>query len=563
MLPGTDLVTPRVNAPYNRPGSEDAILWFGRVTESENYADVRISYTDDEIRVRLGIIDRRLWYDSSPSLDDLTSWDSVSLYLSQRGAAGQVPAKDSYRFDAQLDWWEPDRDDFQAAFRGDGAGWQRVDIAFTTSTGWHGNVPNNDSEDDRGWMLTYSIPFASLGLGSEPPLGTVWGLGFAVHDRDSAAGPPLADQRWPMTLMAERPETWGELAFGRGKPYVPPAAVKGGTLEVRHGVDSAVVVDADVGGSSVCGDEAWPDFFSSWGELNYAGKEFVNVQHVGAISEWPCYSKVYVTFPLSGLPADKVVLSAALTLYQFGNAGEGLDPQPSYIEVLTVADPWDEDSITWNNAPQAIENVSGSWVEPLDGSPPWPGIPRDWDVSGAVAAAYAAGKPLRLALYSPDWPFHSGKYFFSSDIGGGGEGRPTLSVSWGDPVDALTKSADATLSDYGDTVNYRLSFVGTGETLTLTDSLPSGLGVPHALVSEGTTVTPRYLDTTHEIFWRGSVADGQQVEITYSCDVTTRNTASIVNTAVLTGFGGAVRITEAIVLANPHRIHLPLTLRHR
>ncbi len=43
-------------------------------------------------------------------------------------------------------------------------------------------------------------------------------------------------------------------------------------------------------------------------------------------------------------------------------------------------------------------------------------------MSGAAAEAYVAGQPLRLALYSPDSAFHSGKYFFSSDIGGGGEG---------------------------------------------------------------------------------------------------------------------------------------------
>ena len=50
-------------------------------------------------------------------------------------------------------------------------------------------------------------------------------------------------------------------------------------------------------------------------------------------------------------------------------------------------------------------------------------------VSRAVAEAYAAGTPLRLALYSTDGDYHSGKYFWSSDASE--QGRPTLQVRWG------------------------------------------------------------------------------------------------------------------------------------
>jgi hypothetical protein len=70
-----------------------------------------------------------------------------------------------------------------------------------------------------------------------------------------------------------------------------------------------------------------PDFFPTWGALNYAGKTFLNIQHLDPISEWPCFSKYYVTFPLDSVPEGKVVLSATMTLYQFGNAVEGLDPR--------------------------------------------------------------------------------------------------------------------------------------------------------------------------------------------------------------------------------------------
>jgi len=106
--------------------------------------------------------------------------------------------------------------------------------------------------------------------------------------------------------------------------------------------------------------------------------------------------------------------------------------KPSWIQVLTAAGDWSEDTITWNNAPIAYENVGGSWVNPttLTG---WPGTPRTWDVSYAVARAYARGEPLRLILYSADSDYHSGKYFVSSDTGDWNiAGRPRLDVRWGE-----------------------------------------------------------------------------------------------------------------------------------
>ena len=95
---------------------------------------------------------------------------------------------------------------------------------------------------------------------------------------------------------------------------------------------------------------------------------------------------------------------------------------------------WDDASLTWNNAPLASENITGSWVDPLSKFPDWPGVPRSWNVSRAAAQAYATGQPLRLALYSADDPYHSGRYFASSDMEDwNAAGRPTLTVTWGEP----------------------------------------------------------------------------------------------------------------------------------
>jgi hypothetical protein len=102
------------------------------------------------------------------------------------------------------------------------------------------------------------------------------------------------------------------------------------------------------------------------------------------------------------------------------------------VQVHTVAADWDEATIHWNNAPLAVENVSQAWVEALPGYPGYPGIPRQWDLSRAVAQAYQAGSPLRLAMYTADFPMHSGKYFYSSDMDDyAAVTRPTLTVVWG------------------------------------------------------------------------------------------------------------------------------------
>ena len=125
-------------------------------------------------------------------------------------------------------------------------------------------------------------------------------------------------------------------------------------------------------------------------------------------------------------------------MHLFGNSGQESqeDPPVSYIQVLRISDDWDEATITWNNAPLAVENISGTWVYPRDHS--LPDQQYNWDVSQAVNAAYLAGEPLRLALYSADDEYHTGKYFWSSDVADwNATARPTLRVVWGVPCDSV------------------------------------------------------------------------------------------------------------------------------
>ena len=427
----------RINAPYFGnavPYPEAAIAWFGKVDASKNYTDVRVAYTADELWINLSIFDQWLWEDDAASRTpaSLEQWDAATVLL-DTGNTATAPSTSSHRFVGELNWWRS-RNDYQAAYVGTGTGWSlSQNTPFTTEAGWRGDAPNTSGPggEDRGWTITFHLPFSSVGLQGPPPAGTVWHLGLVVHDKDSAALPAVSDTFWPETLVRDQPTTWGLLAFGlRSYPAVnPPPSAQ--TFTIRHKLNGAVSTDAMVGGGSTCGTG---DYFNAWGSLNYAGATTLVVQNQSDVADWPCFSKAYLEFPLSGLPRGKMLVSATLILYQFG----GSDPsqaQRSLIQVLTLNEPWSEASITWNNAPLAVENVSQSWVDPIPASGvPWPGVARSWNVSWAVSQAYEAGQAaLRLGLYEADAAYHSGKYFTSADTGDWNEiGRPTLQITLAD-----------------------------------------------------------------------------------------------------------------------------------
>jgi hypothetical protein len=429
MLITPEYETPRVNAPYFGEQvklAESAIFWFGEVNSAENYTDVRVGYTDQELYVRLQTFDRLLWYDTQPSQSDLERWDAGSLSLDLGGGK-------RYRFMGQLVWWE-ERDHSQAAYQWDGSNWSPASISFKTKTGWRGQQPN-DMQDDRGWWINFNIPFESLGLSGPPDPGTIWHMALKLHDRDSAAGPARPDHLWPELSNEHKPSTWGELSFGLAQYHPAADASPAGTTTIRHKLNGANVVDGMVGGGTRCGSQT--DFWTEWGYETYPGAEQVNVQNQSDVADWPCFSKFFITFPLQQVPPGKTILSAKLTLYQFGNAGDGSPggSPTSLIQVLrTENEGWNEADLNWNNAPSAIENVARAWVPPIDVFPGWPGVPITWDVSKAVADAYAQGQPLRLVLYSADADYHSGRYFISSDSPDwNAEGRPSLEIAWGEP----------------------------------------------------------------------------------------------------------------------------------
>jgi hypothetical protein len=421
---------PQVNAPYmtEMKYATSAVFWFGRVTSEENYVDVRVGYDQDRLWVHLEIFDRRLWYDPTPSPGEFSQWDAVSLYLDASGSSVGAPSERAYRFDGMLNWWEP-RAGFQQAYHWNGQAWILTELPFEVLSGWKGNAPN-DTIDDRGWILVYHIPFTSLGLPGAPNQGAYWRMAIALHDRDSSQASALPDKFWPTGLNSAQLDSWGVLHFGL-PVYQPPAGkIPAGQTVIRHKLNGQIVNDAMVGGGFNCGEGL--EYWTVWGQANYAGSTQVNVQNEFDVSDWPCFSKYYLTFPLDAIPSGKVILSATLTLYQIGNAGGGNwgPPGETVIQVLTTQELWDENTITWNNAPGALENIIMARVDPTNVA----GVPRQWDVSYAVYQAYQSRGKLQLVLYSADGDYNTGRYFNSSDLNDyEAVQRPTLTVIWGEP----------------------------------------------------------------------------------------------------------------------------------
>lgn len=471
---------------------------------------------------------------------------------------GNAPSPNAYRFDGQLTWWENPRPAWQTAYRGNGNSWASAGIPFTTTVGWRGDVPNSQG-DDRGWVISFHIPFSSLDRPNSPASGALWGMALVVHDRDDVATLPLPDTTWPETIDPTRSMTWGQLNFGL-PIYTPGPSVPHAPMLIRNKLNGTVVTDGAVGGGTLCGNSAAPNYFSQWGILTYAHATHFNVQNQGDISDWPCFSKYFVTFPLNSVSPGNVIISATLSLYQFGNAGQGWNPppEPSYLQVSTTDQDWGANTLTWNTAPMARENVAGTWVDPLAQYPGYPGVSRTWDVSRAVAEAYAAGEPVRLAVYSGDWSYHSGRYFYSSDVEDlNAQGRPTLTVVWGEPLAKIQQTAWPLTVKVQQAMTYTLSMLGSGRALTLTDDLPAEVSAPSTIQVQGGGAA-NFDQTQRLLTWHGTPAIGQPVTITFPVTVLVFSPTAIANCAVLTDALPFTSWVSTIVLANPQQIWLPL-----
>ncbi len=431
----------RVNMPYfsgGIPFGETAIFWLGQVGPNTQYGDIRMGYNNGEILINANVMDSLLWYnENTPSAGNLTQYDSISIFLSKNNTGVTAPNGSSYRFDTGFTWYESNRSKWQYAYQGNGTGWTRTGLGFSTDSTWRGDRPNN-SNLDRGWRVTLHIPFTSLGLSGPPSNGTLWRLGVILHNRNNAAGNVMNNQVWPEGMSKTNVGTWGQLRFGLAPGYSAPATRNLKTIPIRNRYNGQVATTTNVGGYTQCGQNLGNFgliYYQRWGIQNWANMDFLNVMNQDDVADWACYNKVYAMFPLGTIPAGKVITSARLTIYQFGHAGDsGQNPGPSLIQLFSTDTSWAPNTINWNNAPKPNENLDRQWAG-TGSCPTYRNCPSvTWDVSRQVANAYKTGQPLRVILYDSDDQISSGKYFFSSEQGDwNAANRPILRVTYGDP----------------------------------------------------------------------------------------------------------------------------------
>jgi hypothetical protein len=562
----------RVNIPYfptQVTWAKTAIFWFGENEQGvpgRNYVDVRAAYTAEALYVRATVVDYYLWYKVDPAAgDDLTQYDAVAIYLDTDSDRATTPQADDYTFLVGARHWPNDNAvQYHRQAQGTGTGWDTTwtgDWTDYEAMQWSCNPgPNsNTCGIDYGWTAIFTIPWETLGLSGPPSEGTLWGLGVQLHDRDDE--PPtgyVAPEYWPETFDANNPATWGELHFGYAD-YQPLPAIPAGLTEIRatSPVDNTVE-DAWMGGGGLCAGG-----HEGGSEVNHGDDAALYVGTETAPTHFPCFNKSYLRFSLDAIPAGQVIISASMTLHLWGNAGDPGQAQPSWVHLFIISDPWDEMTIHWNNAPLAQENVTATWLYPYSrpGDIQWPGDSYTWDATRAVAEAYAADRPVNLAIYGSDTDQHSSKYLTSSETGDWNvAGRPTLRVRWGAPASTLEKTASSSTVSYGEEITYTLVTVGDGQALTLTDQLPDGVSPP-------LSHTPGLVYTHHRLTWTGAPALGERVTLTYVVSTIAPSgtipwpSAALWNRATLTSTNGWTSTAGVLVLVNPGEVYLPLVLR--
>ncbi|HEX9132520.1 MAG TPA: hypothetical protein VF844_09515, partial [Ktedonobacteraceae bacterium] len=131
---------PKINAPFFPtavPFNQTAIFWFGAISSSTTYTDVRLGYSSSELYIDLRNVDRYLWYDTNKTAPNLNNGDNASLYLSTSNATNTQLDAHSYQFQAAVNGYKQ-LPAYQQAYTGQGTTWTAAKIPFTTEYGWRG-----------------------------------------------------------------------------------------------------------------------------------------------------------------------------------------------------------------------------------------------------------------------------------------------------------------------------------------------------------------------------------------------------------------------------------------
>jgi uncharacterized repeat protein (TIGR01451 family) len=129
-------------------------------------------------------------------------------------------------------------------------------------------------------------------------------------------------------------------------------------------------------------------------------------------------------------------------------------------------------------------------------------------------------------------------------------------------VDDSHKEVTPAVAQYGDTLTYTLALVGSGQPMTVTDSIPDGTNY----VAYGANVSLDVGELTtspSQITWAGTVTEAFPFQVTFQVRVETRLPRAIWNVAGLQLEGDTnVYDLRALAIANAYKFYLPLVLRH-
>lgn len=167
---------------------------------------------------------------------------------------------------------------------------------------------------------------------------------------------------------------------------------------------------------------------SSTPATNYGGEDSVTVGSVTLPS--PAESRALMAFDLSALPADAVILTATLELYQTNPYISGI-----VIHTQALTSTWTENGVMWSNQPgattadEAVEgDLSGSW--------------RRWNIT-AIAQKWQAGA---LTNHGVQLVYVSGANFAQIFSSREGANPPRLVVEYVRQTPVLYVQADTQVS---------------------------------------------------------------------------------------------------------------------
>ena len=235
-------------------------------------------------------------------------------------------------------------------------------VAYRQTAGWTFGE-RCGADGCRGWTASALIPWPDVG--GLPDEGDVWPLVL-----QGAGGAWAGNLRW-------------------GLPDYGAAADQGARV-----LTVPLSADSMGGGGTDCGTPDHPAYFPTWGTRNWGASPYVNVQAQWDVADWPCYSRYYAQWSLAGLPPGAQVTGATVEMRQFGNPGYGDGyaddgTKDTVIQVYEMTGDWQENVISWDNAPVLGENVSRTLVRPIDVTCDGraycaPGIPYSFDVTAKL-----------------------------------------------------------------------------------------------------------------------------------------------------------------------------------